>query len=77
MREIKFRAWYKERKIMGYFDLDCICDHGRVIYTDKDNYFSLVMKLMQYTGLKDINGKKIYFDDIVKFYFGDHCDYKK
>ena len=50
MREIKFRAWDKEKKEMIYFGiydfLDCL-------------------PIMQYTGLHDRRGKDIYFGDIV------------
>src|SRR5690606_21196229 len=65
MREIKFRAWDKENEVMIYpkgvlFD-------GRVVN------FSCGMlepfegyELMQYTGLKDKNGKEIYEGDIYK-----------
>ena len=66
MRTIKFRAWNvadkKWIKIMSlqYFSPDepCIGD-GRWSYP-----FSCI-HLMQYTGLKDKNGKEIYEGDIV------------
>lgn len=57
MREIKFRAWDEGLKQMIYFTMkeandtvDCI------IYED----------IMQYTGLKDKDGKEIYEDDIIE-----------
>jgi uncharacterized phage protein (TIGR01671 family) len=59
MRTIKFRAWDKERKEMIQpHDGDFIKWHAPSNW--KDCY-----ELMQYTGLKDKNGKEIYEGDIV------------
>ena len=57
MREIKFRSWLKFKGKMLY-DFDVLYN-GRVSETNK-------RILMQYTGLKDKNGKEIYEGDILK-----------
>ena len=57
MREIKFRAWNTGIKEMFYFDLFTVSNE---IHLRKQNM------IMQYTGLKDKNGKEIYEDDIIE-----------
>jgi uncharacterized phage protein (TIGR01671 family) len=61
MREIKFRAWNKEKDIMYYPKI------GNPIVGVYDEEPLEHYILMQYTGLKDKNGKRIYEGDIVKF----------
>ena len=63
MREIKFRAWDEEKKVMTKnFGIWAI---PQIIQGIKENDLSNSLVLMQYTGLKDKNGKEIYEGDIL------------
>ena len=85
-REIKFRAWDKERNAMMQvneitFDMQFECGWSFMTPYPFDNWNQQVPRhwkyenfgpelepviLMQYTGLKDKNGKEIYENDVVK-----------
>lgn len=62
MREIKFRAWDIEQKVMRDNPDPQIIQ--AVIF---GNDYNGRVKLIQYTGLKDKNGKEIYEGDILEY----------
>lgn len=58
-REIKFRDYDMDHKVLRYFDLD---SYDRQEHNAWGN-------IMQYTGLKDKSGKEIYEGDIVAIFY--------
>lgn len=75
-REIKFRVWDSDLKKMRYLN----STHDIIEFDEKGigqyhnlqtGYGEWFGDLMQYTGLKDKNGKEIYEGDIVKCFIDD------
>ncbi|RIJ64109.1 YopX family protein [Rummeliibacillus sp. POC4] len=71
MREIKFRAWEKDLKVMvynnelcGHIGYNCNPVRALNIILNEDDYG---YEFMQYTGLKDKNGREIYEGDVLLF----------
>ena len=66
MREIKFRAW--EKSLKQVIPVHNIGLEKRIINTESAWRTFNEIEVMQYTGLKDKNGKEIYEGDVL------HCD---
>jgi len=82
MREIKFRAWDREEKkmycpdkdgdSMELYHWDKVSTQGKPFETGDTIGLELALsggyEMMQYTGLKDKNGKEIYEGDILRYH---------
>lgn len=82
-REIKFRVWSEKNKKMLEVQKHSFKTGLSMTYgSNMERYFG---ELMQYTGLKDENGKEIYEGDIIPFHldsnvkgvvkFGEYTDW--
>jgi uncharacterized phage protein (TIGR01671 family) len=65
MREIKFRAW--EKNLKEIISINSINFEHKMVNMDSAWRFFNEIELMQFTGLKDKNGKEIYEGDVIQF----------
>ena len=69
-REIKFRVWEQTSTTMDY-DIDLILKNPSIIPSKLFLSVDSMLKIMQFTGLHDKNGKEIYEGDVLKTKYQD------
>ena len=76
-REIKFRAWDNKNKVMYPTAIIDVSGNIMGMFEDQQSFFDTGRaEIMQYTGLKDKNGKEIYEGDILSWSLSPSLKYK-